>query len=365
MTALATAPAAPIAPASAPPATLRVLVVDDDAAIRRVLRNLLAHRGWNLREAPTGEDALRQIAEEPADLVLCDLQMPGMGGLGLLRRVKAMDDTVAFLILTGAGSTEHAIEALRLQADDYLMKPFHVDEVLLAVDRAVTHRSLLRENRSHRAHLEQRVAEQARQIESLLVEALHALASAIEMRDDYTGGHVERVARYAVATGREMGLSGEELRHLWVGALLHDVGKIGVPDGILKKASALTPEEYEVMKQHPEIGAGIMARSSFLRPGIPAVLHHQEKWDGSGYPAGLKGDEIALEGRIVSVVDTFDAISSSRPYRESRPAEAAYDELRRCAGTQFDPAVVEAFIRAAQKGFPEDPGVPALPPRNR
>jgi putative two-component system response regulator len=340
---------------------LRVLVVDDDPAIRRVLRDTLKPLSPELREAGDGVAALQVLAEWRPDVVLCDLQMPRMDGLEVLRQVRATDDTVAFLILTGAGTTEDAIDALRLQADDYLVKPFHIDEVTLAVERAVTHRRLIRENREHRDHLERRVAEQARQIEGLLVEALHALATAIEMRDDYTGGHVERVAQYAVATGRQLGMGTDELRHLWVGALLHDVGKIGVPDHILKKPGKLSADEYEEMKRHPEFGAGIMARSSFLRPGIPAVLHHQERFDGAGYPAGLAGAEISLEGRIIAVVDTFDAIITKRPYRGASSEEHAFEEIRRCAGTQFDPVVVEAFIKAAALGFPDDPEMPRLP----
>jgi putative two-component system response regulator len=340
---------------------LRVLVVDDDAAIRKLLRDTLKPMTPEVREAGDGMAAVDALRTWRPDVVLCDLQMPRMDGLEVLRHVRAAGDTVAFIILTGAGTTEDAIEALRLQADDYLVKPFHIDQVTLAVERAVTHRRLIRENRDYREHLERRVAEQARQIESLLVEALHALATAIEMRDDYTGGHVERVANYAVATGRELGMGTEDLRHLWVGALLHDVGKIGVPDHILKKPGKLTAEEYEEMKRHPEFGAGIMARSSFLRPGIPAVLHHQERWDGAGYPSGLSGREISLEGRIIAVVDTFDAISSTRPYRGASPREQAIAEILRCAGSQFDPDVVEAFVRAAGNDFPEDPEMPRLP----
>jgi putative two-component system response regulator len=347
--------------AAAEGAPLRVLIADDDSAVRRVLRDTLKPLRPELREAGDGVAAVKAFDDWRPDAVLCDLQMPRMDGLGVLRHVRAADDTVAFIILTGAGTTEDAIEALRLQADDYLVKPFLIDEVTLAVERAVTHRRLIRENREHRQHLEERVAAQARQIESLLVEALHALATAIEMRDDYTGGHVERVARYAVATGRELGMDTDDLRHLWVGALLHDVGKIGVPDHILKKPGRLSDEEYEEMKRHPEFGAGIMARSSFLRPGIPAVLHHQERWDGAGYPAGLSGEGISIEGRIIAVVDTYDAISTSRPYRGASPREQALAEIRRCAGTQFDPDVVEAFIRAAAKDFPLDPRMPSLP----
>jgi response regulator RpfG family c-di-GMP phosphodiesterase len=338
-----------------------VLVADDDPAIRKALRIILA--GYEVHEAGDGAEALRQLEAHGADLVLSDLQMPTVGGLELLRRVKAADATTAFIILTGAGTVDNAVQALRLQADDYLVKPFNVDEVMLACARALEHRRLVRENRGYQEHLEQRVAEQARQLESLLVDALRSLATAIDTRDDYTGGHVERVARYAAATGRELGLAGEELRSLWIGALLHDVGKIGVSDTILNKPSALTAAEYEEMKRHPEIGARVMESSSFLRPGIAAVLHHQEWWNGSGYPGGLRGEEISLQGRIVAVVDSYDAMVSARPYRDAGSDEGALAEIRACAGTQFDPAVVEAFFRAAQRGFPPDPDTPVLPER--
>jgi putative two-component system response regulator len=341
----------------------RVLIADDDPAIRSVLRTIFAGSGYQLEEAADGAEALRRVEDGGADLVLSDLQMPAVSGLELLRRVKARDDTTAFIILTGAGTVENAVQALRLQADDYLVKPFHVDEVLLASERALTHRRLVRENRGYQQTLEARVAEQARQMEGLLVDALRSLAVAIETRDDYTGGHVERVARYAAATGRELGLSGDDLRALWVGALLHDVGKIGVSDAILRKPAALTEAEYAEMKRHPEIGARMMEGSSFLRPGLPAVLHHQERWDGSGYPYGLRGEHISLHGRIVAVVDSYDAIVSSRPYRGAGTCDQALEEIRACAGSHFDPRVVEAFLRAAAKGFPHDPDAPVLPDR--
>jgi response regulator RpfG family c-di-GMP phosphodiesterase len=340
---------------------VRVLVADDDPAIRGVLHVILAQGGYHVEEAGDGAEALDAFQSRGADLILSDLQMPGMSGLELLRRVRALDDTAGFIILTGASTVENAVEALRVQADDYLVKPFNLDEVLLAVERALSYRRLLRENRAYQQHLEDRVAEQARQLEALLMDALRSLASAIETRDDYTGGHVERVARYAAATAREMGLHRDEVRALWVGALLHDVGKIGVSDQVLKKPGKLTIEEYDEMKRHPEIGGVIMERSSFLRPGLPAVLHHQERWDGSGYPRGLRGEEISLQGRIVAVVDTYDAIISSRPYRDASSCEFAMEEIRRSSGTQFDPVVVEAFFRAEAKNFPDDPDTPSLP----
>jgi putative two-component system response regulator len=342
-------------------AVARVLVADDDPAIRKARRLILS--AYQVHEAGDGTEALRAFEAHAPDLVLSDLQMPGLGGLELLRRVKAADPSAAVIILTGAGTVDNAVQALRLQADDYLVKPFNVDEVTLACARALEHRRLVRENRFYQENLEARVAEQARQIESLLVDALRSLATAIDTRDDYTGGHVERVARYAAATGRELGLEGDELRALWIGALLHDVGKIGVSDAILKKPGPLTAQEYAEMKRHPAIGARVMDSSSFLRPGISAVLHHQEWWDGSGYPSGLRGEAISLQGRIVAVVDSYDAMVSSRPYRDAGSDEKALAEIRACAGTQFDPSVVDAFFRAAGRGFPADPDTPVLPER--
>jgi putative two-component system response regulator len=342
---------------------LRALVADDDPGVRRVLRIVLLEQGFEVIEATNGAEGLQMYRDERPDLILSDLQMPRLDGIGLLRAVREADDTVAFLILTGAGTMENAVEALRLQADDYLVKPFNTEEVALACSRALSYRRLLRENRAYQQHLESRVAEQAREIEGLLADAIRALAIAIETRDDYTGGHVERVARLAAATGRELGMSGDELRALWVAALLHDVGKIGVPDAILRKPSALTAEEFEQVKRHPEVGANIMAASSFLRPGLLGVLHHQERWDGKGYPSGLAGEDISLQGRIIAVVDCFDAVVSGRPYSRARTEQQALDELNACAGTQFDPGVVAAFVRAAERGFPQDPDVPRLPER--
>jgi len=352
--------------AMAPPVarTARVLIVDDEPNIRDVLMRALGRENYGLMQAPCAEVALEIFSREGADVVLSDLQMPGMSGIDLLREVKAIDETVGFVILTGAGTMGDAIQALRHQADEYLLKPFNLEEVSIAVERSMRHRRLVLENRYYQTHLEELVAAQADQLEDLFVDALLSLANAIEARDGYTRGHVERVTRYAVSIGAELDMSGEELRNLWVAALLHDVGKIGVPDTILRKAGRLTPEEYEMMKRHPGIGAAIMERSAFLRPALEGVLHHQERWDGGGYPLGLKGGAISLDGRILAVADTFDAIISTRPYREQRPAEEAIAELRRCAGTQFDPVVVAAVVRAWSKGFPQPDSVPTLPVRD-
>jgi putative two-component system response regulator len=329
----------------------RVLVVDDDPAVRRVLRQVLDAGDYQVVEADDGDTALECFRDGGAEAVLSDIMMPRMSGIDLLRAVKAIDDTTAFILLTGAGSMGNAIAALRLEADDYLLKPFDVDEVLHSLARALEHRRLLRENRLYQQALEQRVQAQETTLDQLFVDGLLTIANAVEVRDRYTGGHVERVAIYAVATGEMLGMGPEELRDLAVAALLHDVGKIGIPDELLRKPDALNAAEYREMQRHPLIGAAILGTSPFLSGAIPGILHHHERWDGTGYPAGLASEAISLAGRILAVVDTYDAIVTTRPYRHERPRDAALSELQRCAGSQFDPRVVAAFTRALSSGF--------------
>jgi response regulator RpfG family c-di-GMP phosphodiesterase len=334
----------------------RILVVDDELGIRSVLRELLELEGYQVDLAASGEEAVASLRTRGADLVLSDLMMPGIDGIEVLRYARTLDETIGFVILTGAGTLHNSVEALRAGADDYILKPFELDVVLHAVARSLAHRRLLHENSRYKAELERQVADQARQIERMFEDALLAVAGAVEARDGYTGAHIERVTRYAVAAGRECALSEEELRALRVAGLLHDVGKVAIPDSILMKAGPLTADEYEVMKRHAEIGASMLERSPFLRPAKPAVLHHHERWDGGGYPLGLRGPEIPIAGRILAVVDTFDAIVTTRPYRAARTFSDAIEELERCSGSQFDPAVVAAFRRALLRS----PGEPLV-----
>lgn len=353
-------------PHPAPPRALqtstrpRILIVDDEPAIRRVLRTVLDTGEYELMEAGDGHEALALFHAAGADAVLCDLLLPGMDGIELLRRFKKVDDSVAFVMITGAGTVENAVEALRLQADDYLRKPFNVDEVGLSLSRALEHRRLVRENRAYQAHLEERVREQSERMEQLFVDGLLTLANAVETRDGYTGGHVERVTLYAVSTGAALGLPDETLRSLAVAGLLHDVGKIGIPDHVLTKPGRLTDEELAVMRRHPMIGAEILEQSTFLTDAVPGVMHHHERWDGEGYPGRLQRDSISLEGRILAVVDAFDAMVTTRPYRERCHTEAAVEELRRCSGSQFDPQVVDAFLEAMRGGFRGGESVPCV-----
>ena len=331
----------------------RILIVDDEESVRTVLRLALTRGGYDVREAESGRVALELLPTWAPDVVVSDLLMPEVDGIELLRRAKAADDTIGFVVLTGVGTTAQAIQALRLDADDYLLKPFDVDELAIAVRRALERRSLLRQNRFYQQCLELRVAQLGQQLERLTADALFSLAGAVEARDGYTGAHLERVTRYSQAVGAQLRLDRDQLRTLWIGSLLHDIGKISIPDRILNKPSALSSEELQVMREHPRLGAAILEQSAFLSTAVPTVLHHHERWDGGGYPFGLVRGEIPIEARVLAVADAYDAIVTDRAYRKRRSEEIALQELERCSGTQFDPVVVEAFVQARERGFPE------------
>lgn len=332
-----------------------VLIVDDEPAITTVCSIQLGDMdGHDCVTATSAAEALDRLKEQSFDVVITDVKMPDMSGIELLKHVKQQDPEMQVILITGNPDVGSAVEAIRSQVDDYLVKPFELSQLSHAVSRALEHRYLLKENRRYRTELEERVREQSKQIERLFLDGLAALAAAIEARDRYTGGHVNRVTRYALATGSEMGLSEQQRWNLWLGSLFHDVGKLAIPDAILNKPGPLTEEEYEEIKKHPELGVQIVERISFLVPASRAILHHQERYDGKGYPDGLAGDEICIEGRILAVADAFDAMLTDRPYRPGRSEKLAVDELLRCTGTQFDPEVIEAFLVARENEFPAE-----------
>jgi response regulator RpfG family c-di-GMP phosphodiesterase len=339
-----------------------ILVVDDDSAIRQVLSESLGDLGYRCTVAADGREALARLGADPCDLLISDIDMPGLDGLGLLREVRTVAPEVGVILLTGVCDLDTALRAMRMGASDYLTKPFRLDHVRLTVERVLEQIRLRRENREYRERLEIRVEERTLELrrKNAEVEALfgklddsyrttlEALATALDARDAETLGHSARVAAYTVAVGRRMGLSEEALTDLYRGALLHDVGKIGIPDAILRKPGKLTSEEWQEMRKHPEIGARMLQGIVFLENAIPIVLCHQERYDGEGYPQRLKGDAIPIGARIFAVVDTLDAMTSDRPYRRALPYERARREVQRFSGTQFDPAVVEVFLSIAE-----------------
>jgi putative nucleotidyltransferase with HDIG domain len=277
--------------------------------------------------------------------------MPGRDGIWLLDELRKSNPDAAVVILTGYGDTESAVDCLRRGAYDYVLKPPRVTHLVRAVERALARRRVELARRRYQRKLERRVREKTAELAQALgdlrsayASTLDALASALDAREQETHNHSQRVVRVTIAIAERMGLRGGALDDMGRGALLHDIGKIGVPDAILLKPGPLTPDEWEVMRRHPEIGAAILRSVPFLAAASEVVFSHQERWDGRGYPRGLKGQEIPLGARIFAVADTFDAITNDRPYRRGASWQAARDEISRCAGSQFDPAVVKAFL---------------------
>jgi response regulator RpfG family c-di-GMP phosphodiesterase len=332
-----------------------ILIVDDDRQVRDVLHQIFLSAGYSCHLAEDGPNGLEVFSAARPPLVVTDLKMPGMSGMELLQKIRHVDSDAAVIVLTGAADVKTAIESLKLGAYDFIMKPVNVEELLIAAERALERRGLLMERRAYQELLEHRVEQATRELSAAYHEleetyhsTLEALGSALDTRDIGTEAHSRRVHGYALATARAYGVPPAMTRDLAHGVLLHDIGKIGIPDAILLKPGPLTPEEWRIMRTHPEIGRRLIERIPFLRGAVPIVYAHHEKWDGSGYPRGLTGEEIPLGARIFAVVDAFDAMTFDRPYSRAVPFEAAKAEIRRCAGTHFDPAVVEAFLQVPE-----------------
>ena len=322
-----------------------ILIVDDDAQVREVLHQIFLSANYRCALASNGKDGLQVFRTAQPPLIVTDLKMPVMDGIALLEGIRREDGDAAVIVLTGAPDVKTAIDSLKLGAYDFIMKPVNVDELLFAAERALERRQLLMERRAYHALLEQRVEEATGNLQAAYRATLEALGSALDSRDVGTEAHSRRVHGYALATAREYGMPEADIPDLEHGVLLHDIGKIGIPDAILLKPGRLTREEWATMRRHPEIGKRLIEGIAFLKGAVPIIYCHHEKWDGSGYPRGLKGDEIPLGARIFTVVDAFDAMTFDRPYSTAIPFDAAQTEIKRCAGSHFDPAVVEAFLR--------------------
>ena len=352
-----------------PTSTRRILIVDDEREIRTTLHAVFGSAGYECRVAGDGHEAARLFESERCPLTITDLKMPGMDGLQLLQHVRARDVDAAVIMLTGAADVRVAVESLKQGASDFILKPVNLDQVLLSAERALERRQLLIERREHQALLEQRVAEATRNLAAALGElretyraTLEALGSALATREVGTERHSRRVHAYSLTLARAHGLAGPELDALGRGVLLHDIGKIGISDAILLKPGPLSPEEWGVMRSHPEIGRQILERIPFLRDAIPVVLHHHERWDGTGYPLGLVGSAIPIGARIFAIADAFDAMTFDRPYSRAIPLEEARDRIREAAGTHFDPAVVATFLSLPIAVLADPGDYPAPPP---
>jgi len=314
-------------------ARTRILAVDDSALDCEILKDVLSGEGYQVSTARDGVEALAKVAEAPPDLVLLDVIMPNLNGYEVCRRLKSDAHTILIpvVMITSLQATEERIRGIEAGADDFLGKPFNRQELITRV------RSLLKLKR-HTDELENAET------------VLFSLALGVEAKDPYTTGHCDRLARYSVALGRKLGLSAEYIKALHRGGILHDVGKIGIPDSILLKPDRLTTEERVVIKTHPAIGERICAPLKSLRLVLPIIRHHHERWDGSGYPDGVAGESIPLTARILQVVDLFDALTTQRPYKSALPLEEAFVLMREETHKGWwDARLIEGFISLVEE----------------
>jgi putative nucleotidyltransferase with HDIG domain len=337
-----------------------VLVVDDEEAIREVVSTMLESKGYHCTAVQNGRAAQDQIKRVTPDLVLSDMIMPEMDGIKLLEWMRQYDPDVPVIMVTAIHDISTALEAIRRGAYDYILKPFEKDQLFLGVGRALQHRRLVIENRSYQRSLEQQVEERTaqltnaiEQLEQSYDDTLEALGSALDLKDAETEGHCQRVTAFCISIAKEMPVPGPYLAVLARAAFLHDIGKMAIPDGILRKPGPLNDDEKQIMRKHCEIGYNMLIRIPFLRDAAEIVLAHQEFYDGSGYPRGLKGDQIPLGARIFTIADSLDAMISDRPYRRALPMSHAREEIQRCSGSQFDPAVVNVFMSIPERHWLE------------
>lgn len=337
----------------------RVLAVDDEPAASKLLSVILGPPAFRCSTASNGEEALAVLQRERFDAVISDLRMPGISGTQLLTEVRRRYPYVAFLVTTGVDDVDVGVEAMRCGADDYLVKPLREDAVLASLESALHKRRLEQQVENYRLHLEEMVAERTgqlqealQQIERSYEDTLQALGAAIDLRDHETAGHSQRVCRYSLEMARAMGWSDKQLRSLAKGAFLHDIGKLGVPDSVLLKPGPLNANEWKLMQQHVQIGFELVKDIPFLADAAEIIRTHHERFDGSGYPRGLKGEEILLSSRIFAVADTLDAITSDRPYRRAASFQSGRETISSHSGSLFDPQVVNTFLGISEETWP-------------
>ncbi len=341
----------------------RILVVDDDESVRQLVISITTSAGYNCVALSSGEEALAALRNgQRYDLLLSDLTMDGMDGFALLDQVRRIDPNMPVVMVTAVDDLSVALSAIHKGAYDYLLKPFQREQMLASVHRALHTRRLQLEVNDYKNKLESLVAARTEMLQRSnadLIKAkddlersyditLEALGDALDLKDAETEGHSKRVTAFTIAIARAMDLPSERVRVIARGAFLHDVGKMAIPDAILRKPGRLTPEEQMQMRDHAILGYQMLRKIPFLHEAANIVYSHQERYDGSGYPRGLKGDQIPLGARIFAVADAFDAITSDRPYRAAQSISSARREIQRHSGHQFDPIVVETFMSISE-----------------
>src|SRR5712692_960530 len=327
-----------------------VLVVDDEEPIRNALRKFLLQQQFEVYAASSGEEALQQLRRHKVALMLCDIRMPGTSGVDLVPLALEVEPDLAILMLTAINDATSAALCMQRGAMDYLTKPIELADLGRAIQRALRRREMLLENRQLNQWLKEEVTtrtaelhRERQKLERISVATLEALVNALEAKDPYMRGHSARVADLSATIAHQVGLSDEEVEHVRVAGRLHDIGKIGTREAVLNKEGALTPDEFEHVKQHVLIGSQILAPLVHLGDIISAVRGHHERWDGTGYPDGLRGEQIPVAARILGAAEVYDALSTSRAYQEKLSPEQAIQRMADLSGTVIDPAVYDAL----------------------
>ncbi|HJX03472.1 MAG TPA: HD domain-containing phosphohydrolase [Dehalococcoidia bacterium] len=327
-----------------------ILVVDDEPLVREMLSRRLAKQGYTAKVASNADEALSVLSDNEIALVLLDVSMPGRSGMEVLADIESRWPDTMVIMVTAISDVKTAIDAMRIGAYDYLIKPVDIDIMILSVTRALEKRHLIMENREYHLNLEEKVQKQTKEIRNSYLNTIKSLAFALEAKDKYTHGHSERVTNVATALAEAMQLPQETIEKIKLAGLVHDIGKIGVKEDILNKAGKLTTEEYEHIKTHCEIGNKILEPVINDDRILDMVTHHHERMDGKGYPHGLTEGQISIEARILMTSDAYDAMSSDRPYRKALDIGVIRAELEKGKGSQFDPAVVDLLLHLLDEG---------------
>lgn len=328
-----------------------ILIVDDESCIRQFLVQILSQAGFECIMAENGIDALEKLQQTSISLIISDIRMPGLDGIGLLKEIKKNHPFTEIIMATAVSETAKAVEAIKLGAYDYVMKPFDVNTVVASIQRALQKRQLLLENKEYHDRLEDKVRETTAelvemnaQLRHLFLNTIQSLVHTLEAKDTYTEGHSRRVAEMVEVLARRLGFSDSEVERLHLAAILHDIGKIGVREACLNKPHKLTDAEFNEIKQHPLISERILKPIAELEDILPDIRHHHERYDGKGYPGGRKGGEIPIGPRILAVAYSYDAMTSDRLYRKALNICETLEELQRNIGKQFDPKIVTWFL---------------------
>ena len=329
---------------------MKILLADDDDKILKSLTNILSLQGHNCKAASDGYEAINEYKKENYDCVLLDIEMPRMNGIEAAKTLLSINPDLSIIMVTAFRDLDIIRSTMRIGAYDYLVKPVLPEELGRVLEKVKERNFLLQIKRDYQTELESKVREQREKIEKKMLETITSLVNALETKDPYQEGHSKQVKEIAIGIAEKLGYTKKEKEILSYACMIHDIGKVGIPDSILMKPETLTDKEYTIMKKHPQIGEFIINPSIRNKKILNAVLHHHERFDGKGFPDGLKGKKIPESARILAIADSLSAMISKRPYRKGLSKEKIIKELTKNSGTQFDPKLVKITLKLLKKG---------------